>query len=794
MLLPSISALSRYFGPIFISLWQALINTAWVKKQASAASSPHPTTNYCTCRKHSYCASSICISVCDMHKRSCPLYLDGHQKVAISAKYAFCNRLLGLSVGFTLTVTRGAGALSISPALQFHRVVGENSPAFELLKKAGATGYFDVAQKIEDLQQSLLQMYRERIVAPTDRLVDGSTLLHGLACMLKIPSCAGRDGPVFVEKLQELVFSLIDMGVPVAEQTIHGNTALDIFIWHTSAFTDPWNLVHPAVVDMQQRLLRSGSPLRIVEEPIRGREILSSVSAACKHQATQAVQTLIQRNPLEDIQVSPMEMAILMRSEEALRGCLSPAKLRSISDAPTVKIGTLLVRCLGWSSGMALLLKSSLPLDPEPVRDCFSLACLTREFESASLLLEHTGGAPLSYLEDIVQSGNLHFLERAISLLALQRYKLQELALSYLPTRAVHALGLPTTALLDNRSLKVYNTLVQHGITIEPGLAGDDCSVYSAILGAIPAAELLYAAGFTDLTQYGGHDNVPLIDITHWQNRSVSPCVELAHWMVMKRADPYQPSIGGYPAIFVFAEEFSEHLVAWGMMYCGLSRIDRYYRKSDGTMSRECCSVDEIAKLGSAGVISTLHLDNPRDNCLCACSEGGCSPFLRLLKSFYEGLPLPYYIVESQEVVYRLTGTSTKRVTVSATLRFFTFERLGMTHTCHRRCREKVERLDPEEVSEIREEEFASIERLDELMLEFDQKYDELGVSMNDFLKEYWEERMDEVLRKNIVDPEDAKQVREIGVVLSEEEAVDRVDLNRRVEIIPSTSHLYLLR
>ncbi|KAL4960356.1 uncharacterized protein BDV14DRAFT_182803 [Aspergillus stella-maris] len=754
---------------------QAVINTAWENKRVPAVSSSQPTTNYCTCRKHSYCASSVSISVCGMHKRSCPLYLDGHQKVAISAKYAFCNRLLGLSVGFMLTVARGAGALSISPAMQFHCVVGDNSPAFALLKKAGDAGYFDLPQKMEDLQQSLLQMYRRRVVAPTDRLADGSTLLHGVACMLKIPSCRGPWGPVIVEKLQELVFALIEMGVPVAEQTIQGNTALDIFNWHTAAFTDPWHLVHPAVINMQQRLLRSGSPLRIIEDPISGRGIPSSVRAACKYQTTQAVQTLVRNNAFEDIQISPIEMAILIKSEEALRECLLQAKFTSISDTHTGKFETLLVSCIGWTSGMALLLKSP-PQDPEPVRACFSVACRALEFESASLLLENTAGVPLSYLRDAVESGNLQFLERVICLLASNRRRLHELALKYLPARAIRALGLPTAALLDNRSQKVYNALVQCGVITISGLAGDDYSVYSAILGAIPAAEMLYAAGFTDLAQYGGHENVPFIDISDWGNRSIELCVELAHWMVIKGADPYQPSIGGYPAIFVFAEEFSLHLAVWNMVYCSSDRIWRYCRKRDGTLSRECCSVDEIASLGCGGVLSTLLLNNPRDNCLCACSEGGCTPLLRLLKSFYEEIPYPHYIIKSWEIVYRLTGTSANRVTVSAAIRFFTFERLGMTHTCHRRYREKVERLDSEEISEIREEDFASIARLDELMLEFDQIYDELGVSMGVFLKESWEKRMDEVLRKNVVDPDYAIQVRKIGVVLSEEENGDDAD------------------
>lgn len=113
------------------------------------------------------------------HTANCPLYVEGQQTLGIAANYTFCNRLLGLSVNFMMTLTRGAGALSISPILQFHSVVANDFPAFKLLRDMKTEFNRERDHKVlERAQKALLQMLREKKAAPTDRLADGSTLLH----------------------------------------------------------------------------------------------------------------------------------------------------------------------------------------------------------------------------------------------------------------------------------------------------------------------------------------------------------------------------------------------------------------------------------------------------------------------------------------------------------------------------------------------------------------------------------------------------------------------------------------
>jgi DNA gyrase/topoisomerase IV subunit A len=85
---------------------------------------------------------------------------------------------------------------------------------------------------------------------------------------------------------------------------------------------------------------------------------------------------------------------------------------------------------------------------------------------------------------------------------------------------------------------------------------------------------------------------------------------------------------------------------------------------------------------------------------------------------------------------------------------------MEMKHTCHPICLE--------EAQEIREEESELIDQLEALVVEFNEKYDELGVGMSEFYEGYWKTRMSEVLAPAERDEEVLRRAREVGVFLSE--------------------------
>ncbi|KAJ0418415.1 hypothetical protein BJY00DRAFT_287749 [Aspergillus carlsbadensis] len=161
---------------------QELINNSWRRRQQQhglRGSDIDTISRYCACSCRPFASSSFSISVFALHEAHCPLYEAGRHTVGVAANYTLCNRLLGLSMSVMMTLTRGAGACSVSPVIQFHGLVRRSSPAFELVyhvMKGIKQGR--AFEALEATRTGLLMLFREKKAAPTDRLADGSTILH----------------------------------------------------------------------------------------------------------------------------------------------------------------------------------------------------------------------------------------------------------------------------------------------------------------------------------------------------------------------------------------------------------------------------------------------------------------------------------------------------------------------------------------------------------------------------------------------------------------------------------------
>lgn len=134
-------------------------------------------------------------------------------------------------------------------------------------------------------------------------------------------------------------------------------------------------------------------------------------------------------------------------------------------------------------------------------------------------------------------------------------------------------------------------------------------------------------------------------------------------------------------------------------------------------------------------------------------------------------------------------------------IRSYTFNRLGMKHTCcihqyndpHANAWKRdaegkiligrgtvtwdilqgtfhpIVVMDPEEIAEIQEEGKGLATQLDHLMNEFEAEYDELGVSFETFLFEHCWKRMDDIEAEgDQLAPQEIEAIREIGVVLED--------------------------
>lgn len=127
------------------------------------------------------------------------------------------------------------------------------------------------------------------------------TCAKGAAYILDTRLSTKSNGLLILDGIRDFVLALIDMGVPVNERTIHGDTALDILIWRISSLSAPWEGVQTVEVELLQRLLRAGGSLGSLERPIHCSDIAGCYCVTCMYQTAKTVQTLIHRNTLEGL-------------------------------------------------------------------------------------------------------------------------------------------------------------------------------------------------------------------------------------------------------------------------------------------------------------------------------------------------------------------------------------------------------------------------------------------------------------------------------------------------------------
>jgi hypothetical protein len=136
------------------------------------------------------------------------------------------------------------------------------------------------------------------------------------------------------------------------------------------------------------------------------------------------------------------------------------------------------------------------------------------------------------------------------------------------------------------------------------------------------------------------------------------------------------------------------------------------------------------------------------DGCVCSCSSNGCCPATKVLRAITGGddnntrRPRHWFIdwvIECIEDRPRLPEWL-----LAGIIRFETFSRLGLAHTCHDMGLIHSNDMTEEEDREIREEERFLIGQLDDLVVEFVERSSELNQPLLEFFEGYWANRMEE--------------------------------------------------
>ena len=160
------------------------------------------------------------------------------------------------------------------------------------------------------------------------------------------------------------------------------------------------------------------------------------------------------------------------------------------------------------------------------------------------------------------------------------------------------------------------------------------------------------------------------------------------------------------------------------------------------------------------------------DCCDCACSDGGCAAYTSWMKETRSR----HSLYPKDKVIRRRLRYLAQSINLDTPslvwlrrgiVRVSTFVRLELNHTCckwHEPEEVIYKPYEEEDIVEIKEEQSEGLEKLEALLIEFEDKYNESTWLFSEFIEGYWEDRMAEIMSEEL--PIDHRALENIGVRL----------------------------
>lgn len=353
--------------------------------------------------------------------------------------------------------------------------------------------------------------------------------------------------------------------------------------------------------------------------------------------------------------------------------------------------------------------------------------------------------------------------------LVSRRERLKRLAANKLPRMQAKALGVFSHSVLDSNVIRVIQALDQWGISVPPSLqvSGSDregrdetTSAYHDFYGPV-SFSILWSLGFRDLDIPNIYGITPLMS---WCNRLTWDITDTiaggCSWLIEKGAD------------------------LWKLTPDGVSTIGHELYSTIGQMSPPPEGNEEDFRRHVFNLTRKLSHRDPRDNCHCACSPGGCTPFVRYLQAVFrrEYMGSAPRLIEYLPRIMTETHTSVTKGQMRSAVRYATFELLGIRHTC---CHAYYHpHRENEELDELRQEDRFLVARLEDLVADFEVELDQMSQEQYvnkrvSFWHDYWLPRMQKVLESiesAEIEGPDKAAAEEIGVVWNESKSSEGED------------------
>jgi len=707
------------------------------------------------------------------HLKTCQ-YWNRYQEVWTTKLSVFhVNLLAAMALSASIRISKQAGIFSISPSLTLRGVVNESSPAFALLKdlrklyESGTSFPYRVSiSKLEKqtslVTRSILRLLKEGAVSPYEVDKNGRTLLHNaLSCAYDPYQLDG------VPAFRELIHTLLDAGVAINEVNLTGETALDYLISHFYCFS-PHSSLEKSVCEFLANKGAEMSDVLLTRSDVSGFRISVELQNAAMLEAWQ-----------DATQCGPLSLAVLRQSEQDVIRILR-AKPSSIHELNRRKQSPLHLACR-WPRGIQLLLDVGANYLVHQADVCGSLPiAYSTNFHclDAIQLLLNAGSAfsPPGWIKSWEEVLNILPCRRTIPSFLLstfqeRRRKLFELAKRTLPAEVWADLDVPTDRLLDERAAEIQRVLVDADIEIPKSISVPQArgTVYHGPILSAKQADQLWDAGFRDIDSWDEFGRTPMMDARTYLD------LEYPQWLLRHGAVPHREiryihddnddkrkSVAGLTALHCVAYRLGLHLMLF---------LRPKAPPALRVVDEPSLTFEELLVKGGG-----------YDDCHCACSSSGCTPFTTLLKAInHENIriygatsgklsELRRLIVHHLESPGHPASSAPMRSKiVENVIRFETFEALQLSHTCCDSVFRAYRRYTPKNVREIHEDWEELLSKHENLVSEFCHKFQELGGTLMSFLKGYWQTRMEEVLKEEKpLDEEGIHRLREIGVVLKE--------------------------
>jgi hypothetical protein len=408
-----------------------------------------------------------------------------------------------------------------------------------------------------------------------------------------------------------------------------------------------------------------------------------------------------------------------------------------------------------WPAGLALLFQSGYTTGSDTLRAACEADCK----DSVKILIRSTR-CYLGPDELLVAARHHHsgIRELVVQEFIDRRKRLKVVAEAFLSDELRYALSITPDTLLGFDAFRTYEALKASSFNVDE-FHGDyrwgGWSVYDSTGDNLELSDQLWDAGFRDVDEVCETGKSCLTRM-EWGSlvQRFGGLLRKANWLVSKGGG-INHNVSGSSALHILGHTVGKAIYS--------VKDTEEFASQLNQMSEDC-----------KRLLRRIICDHIRDNCCCPYSLSGCSGFTRLLGGLFptrseEGMDeLVKRLAMMLEILFDpeefhtwvyITGD-----VVSCVLRFITSRSLGISHTCSH---ERYQAYEPDEITEIQDEEKDSVRLSQQLFEKFLTKYKEQSLALPEFLTGFWWTHMNEVL--STCEPASAEEISRIietGVIL----------------------------